>query len=105
MELGQLDASGRRRPVPIKGSEYEMPVDTVIIAVGQGPNPLIAHTTKELAVDGKSGELKIDENCMTSIKGIFAGGDITTGEGTVIAAMGAGKKAAAAIDRYLRENK
>ena len=105
MELGEPDASGRRRPVPIKGSEYEMPVDTVIIAVGQGPNPLIAHTTKELAVDEKSGELKIDENCMTSIKGIFAGGDITTGEGTVIAAMGAGKKAAAAMDRYLKESK
>ncbi len=105
MELGEPDASGRRRPIPVKGSEYEMPVDTVIIAVGQGPNPLIAHTTKELAVDEKSGELKIDENCMTSIKGIFAGGDITTGEGTVIAAMGAGKKAAAAMDRYLKESK
>ncbi|OGX42352.1 MAG: glutamate synthase (NADPH), homotetrameric [Omnitrophica WOR_2 bacterium RIFCSPLOWO2_12_FULL_51_24] len=102
MELGEPDASGRRRPIPIRGSEYEMPVDTVIIAVGQGPNPLIAHTTKELAVDDKSGELKIDENCMTSMKGVFAGGDITTGEGTVIAAMGAGKKAAAAMDSYLK---
>lgn len=102
MELGEPDASGRRRPVPIKGSEYVMPVDTVIIAIGQGPNPLIAHTTKGLATDEKSGELKIDENCMTSMKGVFAGGDITTGEGTVIAAMGAGKKAASAIDRYLK---
>ena len=102
MELGEPDASGRRRPIPIKGSEYEMPVDTVIIAVGQGPNPLIAKTTKELAVDEKTGELKIDGNCMTSMSGVFAGGDITTGEGTVIAAMGAGKKAAAAMDIYLR---
>lgn len=103
MELGEPDASGRRRPVPMSGSEYEMPVDTVVIAIGQGPNPLIAHTTKELAVDEKTGELKIDGNYMTSIDGVFAGGDITTGEGTVIAAMGAGKKAAAAIDRYIKE--
>jgi len=102
MELGEPDASGRRRPVPVKGSEYTMPVDTVVIAVGQGPNPLIPRTTKGIAVDQKSGELIIDENCMTSIKGVFAGGDITTGEGTVIAAMGAGKKAAAAMDRYLK---
>lgn len=105
MELGEPDASGRRRPVPIKGSEYVMPVDTAVIAIGQGPNPLIAHTTKGFAVDEKSGELKIDENYMTSIKGIFAGGDITTGEGTVIAAMGAGKRAATAMDRYLKEQK
>ena len=102
MELGEPDASGRRRPVPVKGSEYTMPVDTVVIAVGQGPNPLIPRTSKGIAVDQKSGELIIDENCMTSIKGVFAGGDITTGEGTVIAAMGAGKKAAAAMDRYLK---
>lgn len=102
MELGEPDKDGRRRPIPIKGSEYTMPIDTVVIAVGQGPNPLIAHTTKGFETE-EGGELKIDENCMTSIKGIFAGGDITTGEGTVIAAMGAGKKAAAAIDRYLTE--
>ncbi len=102
MELGEPDASGRRRPVPVKGSEYTMPVDTVVIAVGQGPNPLIPRTSKGIAVDQKSGELIIDENCMTSIKGVFAGGDITTGEGTVIAAMGAGKKAAAAMDRFLK---
>jgi len=102
MELGEPDASGRRRPVPVKGSEYTMPVDTVVIAVGQGPNPLIPRTSKGIAVDQKSGELIIDENCMTSIKGVFAGGDITTGEGTVIAAMGAGKKAAAAMYRYLK---
>ncbi|MFA5334263.1 MAG: NADPH-dependent glutamate synthase [Candidatus Omnitrophota bacterium] len=102
MELGEPDASGRRRPVPVKGSEYTMPVDTVVIAVGQGPNPLIPRTSKDIAVDQKSGELIIDENCMTSKKGVFAGGDITTGEGTVIAAMGAGKKAAAAMDRYLK---
>lgn len=105
MELGEPDPSGRRRPVPIQGSEYAMPVDTVVIAIGQGPNPLITRTTKGFEADEKSGELKIDENYMTSIKGIFAGGDITTGEGTVIAAMGAGKRAAAAMDRYLKEQK
>ena len=105
MELGEPDSSGRRRPVPIEGSEYVMPVDTVVIAIGQGPNPLIARTTKGFAVDEKSGELKIDVNYMTSIKGIFAGGDITIGEGTVIAAMGAGKRAAAAMDRYLKDQK
>jgi glutamate synthase (NADPH/NADH) small chain len=105
MELGEPDSSGRRRPVPIQGSEYVMPVDTAIIAIGQGPNPLIARTTGGFAVDEKSGELKIDENYMTSIKGVFAGGDITTGEGTVIAAMGAGKRAAAAMDRYIRGQK
>lgn len=102
MELGEPDKDGRRRPIPIKGSEYTMAVDTVVIAIGQGPNPLIARTTKGFEIH-EGGELKIDENCMTSIKGIFAGGDITTGEGTVIAAMGAGKRAAAAMDRYLRE--
>ncbi len=104
MELGEPDASGRRRPVEIKDSEYVMPVDTVIIAIGQGPNPLIARTTKGFELE-KGGELKIDENYMTSVKGVFAGGDITTGEGTVIAAMGAGKKAAAAIDKYLKEER
>lgn len=100
MQLGEPDKDGRRRPIPLEGSEYTIPIDTVVIAIGQGPNPLIARTTKGFELH-ESGELKIDENCMTSIKGIFAGGDITTGEGTVIAAMGAGKKAAAAIDKYL----
>ncbi len=104
MELGEPDKDGRRRPIPIKGSEYTMPMDTVIIAIGQGPNPLIARTTKGFETHA-GGELKIDEDCMTSIKGVFAGGDITTGEGTVIAAMGAGKKAAAAMDRYLTEQR
>lgn len=102
MELGEPDESGRRRPIPIKGSEYTMPIDTVVIGIGQAPNPLIAHTTGGLEVH-KGGELKVDKNYMTSIKGVFAGGDITTGESTVIAAMGAGKRAAVAMDRYLRE--
>lgn len=104
MELGEPDKDGRRRPIPIKGSQYSTPIDTVVIAIGQGPNPLIPHTTKGFEVH-EGGELKIDDNYMTSIKGVFAGGDITTGEGTVIAAMGAGKKAAAAMDRYLKEQK
>jgi glutamate synthase (NADPH/NADH) small chain len=102
MELGEPDSSGRRRPVPIKGSEYTMPVDTVIIAIGQGPNPLVPLTTKGINTDPKNGEVIINKDYMTSIKGVFAGGDITMGEGTVIAAMGAGKRAAAAIDRYLK---
>ncbi|KPK39553.1 MAG: dihydropyrimidine dehydrogenase [Omnitrophica WOR_2 bacterium SM23_29] len=104
MELGEPDKDGRRRPIPIKGSEYTMPINTVVIAIGQGPNPLIPHTTKGFETH-EGGELKVDNNYMTSIKGVFAGGDITTGEGTVIAAMGAGKKAAAAMDRYLKEQK
>lgn len=102
MELGEPDKDGRRRPIPIKGSEYIFPIETVVIAIGQGPNPLIAHTTKGFEVH-EGGELKIDENYMTSIKSVFAGGDITTGEGTVIAAMGAGKRAAEAMDKYLTE--
>lgn len=102
MELGQPDASGRRKPVPIKGSEYAMPVDTVIVAIGQGPNPLISRTTKGINIIEKTGKIIIDSEYMTSIKGVFAGGDITTGEGTVIAAMGAGKRAVAAMDKYLK---
>jgi glutamate synthase (NADPH/NADH) small chain len=102
MELGEADSSGRRRPLPVKGSEYTMPVDTVIIAIGQGPNPLIPLTTKGINTDPKNGEVVVDKDYMTSMKGVFAGGDITVGEGTVIAAMGAGKRAAAAIDRYLK---
>ncbi|MFH0771095.1 MAG: NADPH-dependent glutamate synthase [Candidatus Omnitrophota bacterium] len=101
MELGEPDAGGRRKPIPVKDSEYVMPVDTVVVAIGQGPNPLISKTTEGFEINS-DGELKIDENFMTSVKGIFAGGDITTGEGTVIAAMGAGKKAAADMDHYLR---
>lgn len=102
MELDEPDASGRRRPVVIPGSEAELAVDTVIIAIGQGPNPLVQATTKGLAVDKKGNIVADMETGATSKPGVFAGGDIVTGAATVILAMGAGKKAAAAIDTYLQ---
>lgn len=102
MELGEPDASGRRRPVEIPGSEFELPVDTVIIAIGQGPNPLVQSTTKGLDTTGRGNIIADEETGATSKPGVFAGGDIVTGAATVILAMGAGKKAAAAIDKYLK---
>lgn len=104
MELGPPDESGRRRPVPVKGSEFTMDVDTVIVAVGRTPNPIIQSTTEGLAVT-KWGTIVADENGKTSIEGVYAGGDIVTGEATVISAMGAGKKAARAIHEYLMQKK
>ena len=102
MELGEPDASGRRRPVPIEGSEHTIPVDVVVMAIGQGPNPLLTTSTKELELN-KWGNIVADEETgKTSMKGVFAGGDIVTGAATVILAMGAGKKAARAIDKYLK---
>ena len=101
MELGEPDASGRRRPVEIKDSNFVLDVDMVVMAIGQGPNPLIRQTTPDLAVN-KRGNIVADEIGATSIPGVFAGGDIVTGAATVISAMGAGKKAAAAIDAYLQ---
>jgi len=100
MELGAPDESGRRRPVPVKGSEFVMDVDTVIVAIGRTPNPIIQRTTEGLEVT-KWGTIVTDENGKTSIGGVYAGGDIVTGEATVISAMGAGKKAAKAIHQYL----
>jgi glutamate synthase (NADPH/NADH) small chain len=100
MELGPPDESGRRRPVPVKGSEFVMDTDTVIVAVGRTPNPIIQSTTEGLTVT-KWGTIVADKNGKTSIEGVFAGGDIVTGEATVISAMGAGKKAAQAIHEYL----
>ena len=100
MELGAPDESGRRRPVPVKGSEFIMDVDTVIVAIGRTPNPIIQSTTEGLAVT-KCGTIVADENGKTNIEGVYAGGDIVTGEATVISAMGAGKKAAEAIHQYL----
>jgi len=101
MRLGEPDASGRRRPVPIENSELTLDVDTIIVAIGQRPNPLIGKSTPGLKTN-KNGTIWIDQNTyMTSIKGVFAGGDIVTGADTVISAMGAGKKAAKAIDEYL----
>lgn len=100
MELGEPDEKGRRKPVPVQGSEYEIPVDTVIIAIGTSPNPLIKKTTKGLEVNPKGG-IVVDEGGLTSRTGVYAGGDAVTGAATVISAMGAGKTAAAAIDEYL----
>ncbi|HBT47184.1 MAG TPA: glutamate synthase (NADPH), homotetrameric [Peptococcaceae bacterium] len=102
-ELGEPDASGRRRPVAIPGSEYRMEVDTVVIAIGQGPNPLVLQTTPGLELTKKGTIAADEETGATSREGVFAGGDIVTGAATVILAMGAGKKAARAIDAYLRQ--
>lgn len=96
MELGEPDASGRRRPVEIPGSEYDIPCDTVIVALGTSPNPLIKDSFDKLATAGK-GTLVVDENMMTSVDGVYAGGDAVTGAATVILAMGAGRKASKAI--------
>ena len=101
MELGEPDASGRRRPIPIEGSEFNLPVDTVIIAIGQGPNPLVQSTTPDMHTNKRGNIMADEETGATTKEGVFAGGDIVTGAATVILAMGAGKKAAAAIDEYL----
>lgn len=102
MELGEPDASGRRRPVPVPGSEYVMPIDMAVIAIGNGSNPIIKKTTPDIDFN-KWGNILVDEATMkTSKKGVFAGGDIVTGGATVILAMGAGRKAATAIDEFLR---
>ncbi len=105
MELGEPDESGRRRPVPITGSEFTIEADTVVIAVGNGPHPLIPQTTKDLDLTRRGNIVADPETGQTSKEGVFAGGDIVTGAATVIQAMGAGKRAAAAIDRYLRQKK
>ena len=101
MELGEPDASGRRRPVEIPGSEEEIEVDTVIMALGTSPNPLISSTTKGLDVTRKGCIVAEEQNGQTSREGVFAGGDAVTGAATVILAMGAGKAAAKGIDEYL----
>ena len=102
MELGEPDDSGRRRPVPVKDSEFIMDVDQVIVAIGQGANPLVASTTSGLETN-KWGYIIADaETGATSKKGVYAGGDIVTGAATVILAMGAGRGAARAIDAYLK---
>ncbi len=103
MELGEPDASGRRRPVPIEGEQYDVELDTIIMGIGQGPNPLVTQSTEGLELN-RWGNIVVDEETMmTSIPGVFAGGDIVTGAATVILAMGAGKVAANGIDTYLRE--
>ena len=102
MELGEPDASGRRRPVEIKGSNFVLDVDCMIMAIGTSPNPLIRYTTKGLETNRK-GCLVADDNGATTREGVFAGGDAVTGAATVILAMGAGKTAAAAIDDYIQK--
>ncbi len=103
-ELGEPDVSGRRRPVPIPGSEFQIEVDAVIIAIGNLANPLIRQTTPGLEFN-KWGNIVVDENCRTSMEGVWAGGDIVLGAATVILAMGQGRTAAAAMNKYLAEKK
>lgn len=105
MELGEPDASGRRRPVEIPNSEFDIDVDTVVIAIGQGPNPLIQSTTPDMQTNKRGNIIADEETGKTTKEGVFAGGDIVTGAATVILAMGAGKKAAKAIDEYLIEKR
>jgi len=102
MELGEPDASGRRRPVVIEGSEFEMDVDTVIMSLGTSPNPLISSTTKGLDINKRRCIVAEEETGKTSKDGVYAGGDAVTGAATVILAMGAGKAGARGIDDYLK---
>jgi glutamate synthase (NADPH/NADH) small chain len=102
MQLGEPDASGRRRPVPIEGSEFRIGIDVVVMAIGQGPNPLVPTTTPGLETTKWGNIIADEETGLTSIEGVYAGGDIVTGAATVILAMGAGRKAANAINAYVR---
>lgn len=102
MELGEPDASGRRKPVEVPGSEYDMELDTVIMSLGTSPNPLISSTTKGLEINKRQCIVADEEHGQTSKEGVFAGGDAVTGAATVILAMGAGKAAAKGIDEYLQ---
>ena len=104
MELGEPDDSGRRRPIEVEGSEFDIPVDTVIMALGTAPNPLISATTEGLDINRKGCILADEESGSTSRVGVFAGGDAVTGAATVILAMGAGKNAAKGIHKYLQKN-
>ncbi|MDR3670378.1 MAG: FAD-dependent oxidoreductase, partial [Holophaga sp.] len=101
MELGEPDASGRRRPVPVAGSEFELPCDIVVVALGTTANPQLTNTTPALKLN-KWKNIVVDEKQATSMPGVFAGGDIVRGGATVILAMGDGKAAAHGIDDYLK---
>jgi glutamate synthase (NADPH/NADH) small chain len=103
-KLGEPDESGRRRPIPIEGSEFRIDLDTVIIAIGNAANPLIRQTTHGLEFN-KWGNIVVDDNCKTSLEGVYAGGDIVLGAATVILAMGQGRIAAAAMNEYLAQKK
>ena len=102
MELGEPDASGRRRPFVIEGSEFEMDVDTVIMSLGTSPNPLISSTTIGLDINKRKCIIADEETGATSKTGVYAGGDAVTGAATVILAMGAGKAAAKGIDEFIK---
>ena len=102
MELGEPDASGRRSPIEVPGSEFELECDSVIMSIGTSPNPLIKDTTEGLEVNRRGGIVVVEETGKTSLEGVYAGGDAVTGAATVILAMGAGKTAAKAIDEYLK---
>ena len=101
MELGEPDSSGRRRPIPVPGSEYDIELDAVVVAIGQSPNPLLRSTTPGLETHKWGGIIVDEETCATSIEGVYAGGDAVSGAATVILAMGAGKKAAKAMYEYM----
>ena len=101
MELGEPDERGRRRPIPVEGSEFVLDVDTVIMSIGTSPNPLIKMTTGGLEVNRKGGIIVEESTGATTKEGVYAGGDAVTCAATVISAMGAGKIAAKAIDEYL----
>ena len=102
MKLCEPDESGRRRPMPVVGSEYNIDIEAVVMAIGQGPNPLLTSTASGLKLT-RRGNIEADiQTGKTSKKGVFAGGDIVTGAATVILAMGAGKNAAGAIDKYIK---
>ncbi len=105
MQLGEPDESGRRRPIPIKGSEFVMEVDTVVVAIGQTPNPIIQRTTKSLETTRWGTIVVREKTGKTSKKGVYAGGDVVSGAATVISAMGAGKRAARSIHKYLKRKK
>jgi len=101
MELGEPDSSGRRRPIPVPGSEYDIELDAVVVVIGQSPNPLLRSTTPGLETHKWGGIIVDEETCATSIEGVYAGGDAVSGAATVILAMGAGKKAAKAMYEYM----
>ncbi len=105
MKLGEADDSGRRRPIPIEDSEFVIPLDTIVIAIGQSPNPLIQQTTEGLETTRWGTIITDDETMQTSLDGIYAGGDVVSGAATVISAMGAGKKAAVAMLDYLKKKR
>ena len=102
MELGEPDASGRRRPIEKKGSNFELPIDCAIIAIGNSPNPLIPANTAGLEVNRRGCIVADEETMATSVPGVYAAGDAVSGAATVILAMGGGKRAAKSIDEYIR---